>query len=471
MFAEFRFRHFCCLVVVLACLAGAGLAQAPTGLSAAEQKQIDEIAAKALADAGVPSASLAVVKDGRIAYVHAYGDARLDPAVPARPEMRYCIGSISKQFTAAAVLLLAEQGKLSLDDPVSKYVPDLTRANEVTIRELLSHTSGYQDFWPQDYVPPLMLKPTTAEQILDRWARIPLDFDPGTRWQYSNTNFVIAGLIVEKASGMPFMDFLQKHIFTPLHMQSVLTIEKAKSLATEPEGYLRYALGPPRPAPVEGAGWMFAAGELSMTASDLARWDISLMEQSLLRPASYKELERETLLKNGAGTGYGLGIGVAEDNGQLRLAHGGEVSGFVAQNAVFPEGRAAIVVLTNLDASGAAGQIARKIRPLLFPVQDKNEAARLATARRVFQDLQQGKIERALFTDNANSYFSEQAVKDFASSLGPLGTPEEFKQTSYSERGGMDFRAYSVKFKSKSVRITVRDLPDGRIEQFQVAAQ
>ncbi|HUK87488.1 MAG TPA: serine hydrolase domain-containing protein [Terriglobales bacterium] len=435
------------------------------------QKKIDDIATQTLAATGVPSASLAVVKDGKIVYARAYGHAHLDPAVAATPEMRYCIGSISKQFTAAAILLLAEQGKLSLDDPVSKFIPNLTRGNEVTLRELLSHTSGYQDFWPQDYVMPMMLKPVTAQQILEGWARIPLDFDPGTQWQYSNTNFVIAGLIVEKASGMPFMKFLQQHLFTPLGMKSVLTIEEAKALPSEPAGYLRYALGPPRPAPVEGQGWMFAAGELSMTASDLARWDISLIDQSVLRPASYHEMETEVELKNGVGTRYGLGIAVNFDNGQRVLSHGGEVSGFVAQNVVFPDDHAAIVVLTNLDASAAAGQIARRIRPLLFPVQDKNMEERLQLAKKVFAGLQHGQIDRSLFTENCLSYFTPQALADFASSLGPLGEPADFRQTAYSLRGGMGFRAYLVKFQSKSVRITLRDLPDGgKIEQFQVAA-
>jgi D-alanyl-D-alanine carboxypeptidase len=435
------------------------------------QKSIDDVATQTLASTGVPSASLAIVKDGKIVYARAYGNAHLQPVVAATPEMRYCIGSISKQFTAAAILLLAEQGKLSLDDPVSKFVPNLTRAKEVTIRELLSHTSGYQDFWPQDYVPPMMLKPVTAQQILDRWARIPLDFDPGTQWQYSNTNYVIAGLIVEKAGGMPFMQFLQQHIFRPLRMPSVLTIEEAKSLSSEPVGYLRYALGPPRPAPAEGRGWMFAAGELSMTASDLARWDISLIDQAVLQPYSYREMESEVELKNGVGTRYGLGIGVNNEGGQRVLTHGGEVSGFVAQNVVFPDDRAAIVVLTNLDASSAAGQIARKIRPLLFPVQDKNLDERLQLARNVFAGLQHGQIDRSLFTANGASYFTPQALQDFAASLGPLGEPVDFRQTAYSLRGGMGFRAYTVKFKSNSVRITLRDLPDGgKIEQFQVAA-
>ena len=461
------------LVLLLAGVLNAGaLAQAPSGLSAAEQKQIDEIAAKSLAATGVPSASVAVVKGGKLVYARAYGDAVLDPATPAEPQMRYSIGSISKQFCAAAILLLQQEGKLSLDDPVAKWVPDVTRAHEVTIRELLSHTSGYQDYWPQDYVMPNMLKPTTAQQILDGWARIPLDFDPGTKWQYSNTNFVLAGLIVEKASGMPFMQFVTERIFKPLNMRSVLDIDQSRLTESDAHGYLRYALGPPRPAPKEGKGWLFAAGELAMTASDLARWDISMIEQSLLRPASYREMEREVLLKNGAGTGYGLGVDVEMKNGRRMISHGGEVSGFTAENVVFPDEGAAIVVLTNMDAAGAADRITGKIVPVLFPVADKNEAERLATARKLFEDLQQGKLDRSVLTSNCSFYFSEQAIADFASSLGPLGPPTEFKQSRYSERGGMDFRAYTVKFKDgKTVRITMRDLPNGKVEQFQVAAE
>ena len=160
--------------------------------------RIDRIAAQVLEQRGVPSVSLAVVKGGKLVFTHAYGKAHLDPDVAATPEMRYSIGSISKQFTAAAILILQEQGKLKLDDAVGKYVPGLTRGDEITIRQILSHTSGYQDYWPEDYLMTPMIKPETAQQILDTWAKKPLDFEPGTKWQYSNTNFVIAGEIVQK---------------------------------------------------------------------------------------------------------------------------------------------------------------------------------------------------------------------------------------------------------------------------------
>ena len=160
-------------------------ANAQTQLPADITEKIDKLATETLARTGVPSASIAVVKDGQIVYVKAYGEAKLEPKTPATSQMRYSIGSISKQFTAAAILLLQEQRKLSLDDKVAKYIPDLTRANEVTIRQLLSHTSGYQDYWPQDYVMKPMLGPTTARKIMDTWAKKPLDFEPGTKWQYS----------------------------------------------------------------------------------------------------------------------------------------------------------------------------------------------------------------------------------------------------------------------------------------------
>src|SRR5947208_4038119 len=147
--------------------------------------------------------------------------------------------------------MLQEQGKLSLDDKVGKFLPDLTRANEVTIRQLLSHTSGYQDYWPQDYVMPGMLKPTTSQEIMARWAKIPLDFDPGTKWQYSNTNYVIAGQLVEKVSGKPLMALLQERIFQPLEMNSVFDVDSAPLPASDATGYYRHALRPLRAAPKE----------------------------------------------------------------------------------------------------------------------------------------------------------------------------------------------------------------------------
>ncbi len=438
-------------------------------LSSDLQRKIDTIVTTSLTRSGIPSVSIAVVKNGQIGYTKAYGLARLEPPIRATPEMRYSIGSISKQFTAAAILLLQEEGKLQLDDKVAKYLPDLTRAEEVTIRQLLSHTSGYQDYWPQDYVMPAMLEPVTAEKILDGWARKPLDFDPGMKWQYSNTNYVIAGIIVQKVSGMSLVQFLREKVFTPLAMTSVRDFDQQGPGEDDPIGYARYALGPLRPAPNEGKGWMFAAGELAMSARDLARWDISVMDKRILSSASYQQLETEVLLKNGLSTHYGLGVSVGQIAGHRDVAHDGEVSGFIAQNIIFPDDHAAIVVFTNQDATRAAGTIARAIVPLLVETEDPAASEKLDQARKIFDGLQHGTIDRSLFTDNANSYFTDQALKDFQNSLGPLGTPEEFKQDSKSLRGGMTLRVFHVKFAQKSLRAWTFEMPDGKLEQYLVA--
>lgn len=287
---------------------------------------MDRAVERTLARTGVPSASIAIVEDGKIAYARAYGLARLAGKVPASPEMRYKIGSNSKQITASAILLLADEGKVSLDDPVSRFFPDLTRAKEITIRQLLSHTSGYEDYYALDYVAPYMTAPTTPESIIDQWGKRPLNFDPGTRWQYSNTNFVIAGAIIEKLTNQPLIEFLRSRIFDKLGIQSAIDVDRRAWSDHDPLGYTRFALGPSRVAMPEGKNWVFAAGELAMTPSDLTRWDISLIDGSILKPSLLKELTTEIHLKNGAGTGYGLGLGIGSRNGRRIWAHNGGTS-------------------------------------------------------------------------------------------------------------------------------------------------
>jgi D-alanyl-D-alanine carboxypeptidase len=445
-------------------------AQSSSGSDPALARKVDSISNEVLRATGVPSATVAVVRHGQLAYANAYGCAKLNPCVNATPDLRYAIGSISKQFTATAVLLLQQEGKLSLDDPISKFIPGLTRGNEVTIREILSHTSGYQDFWPQDYVMPMMLTATTPQAIANRWAKQPLDFDPGSRWQYSNTNYTLAGMVVEKASGMPFFQFVRTRILNPLGLTSASDFDVNPRAATV-TGYIRYGLGPLRPAPDAGPGWMWAAGELAMTASDLAKWDISIIRHSLLRPESYRALTNDVHLNNGAGTGYGLGVDVSMQGGRFMIEHSGEVSGFTAENIVFPEDSAAIVVLTNQDAAPASGAIAQQIAQSLFATEDALAASRTAQARGIFDGLQRGTIDRSLFTSNANAYFSDQALKDFQSSLGPLGTPTSFVQTRKSERGGMVYRSYRVTFPNQTLRVWTYEMPDGKLEQYQVAPQ
>ncbi|MGA2806668.1 MAG: serine hydrolase domain-containing protein [Terracidiphilus sp.] len=445
-------------------------AQTVETLDPALKNRIDRIANQVLEQTGVPSASVAVVKGGKLVYTHAYGKARLEteaaPAVAATPEMRYSIGSISKQFTAAAILMLREEGRLSLDDAVGKYVPGLTRGDEVTIRQILSHTSGYQDYWPEDYVMTPMLKPESAQQILDTWGKKPLDFEPGTQWQYSNTNFVIAGRIVEKITGAPLMDLLTKHIFQPLGMKSVWNSDEAKLTQADATAYYRHALGLLRVAPKEGRGWMFAAGELAMTAHDLALWDESLIAGTILKPESYQQMFTEVKLKDGKGTHYGLGVGVTSRDGHRSIEHSGEVSGFVSDNEVLVDDGVAVAVLTNQDAVGAASTIARLAAPAVAgfpPTEPEKQAIDL------FHGLQAGRIDRTLLAPNLSDYFTAEALADFQASLAPLGEPLTFHQATTDLRGGMTFRAFDIVYPGKRLRLTTYTYPDGKLEQYLIA--
>lgn len=456
-----------CLTLLLAFASAPAFAKntLPGGLAA----KIDKIAQDALAKSGVPSASIAVVRQGRLVYAKAYGEARLTPKTPATPAMRYGIGSISKEFTAAAILILQQQGRLSLDDKVAQFFPQLTDAAHITIRQLLSHTSGYPDYWPQDYLMPGMMQPTTPASIIDTWAQKPLNFAPGSKWQYSNTNYVIAGAIVQKLTGLAPFDFLQRHVFPKLGIHDAYDINRHALPAADARGYSRYALGPLRPAPKAGINWLYGDGELALTASDLAKWDIAMMDHTLLRPASWRQMQTEVLLNDGLACGYGLGVFVGKMDGHRMISHSGEISGFTAGNYVFPDDHMAVVVLTNQDAVGTFSVIGKGIAKELFKARNPAGNKALAQAKAIFAGLQRGRINRNLFTTDANSYFDATAVHDYRSSLAPLGKPQSFKLRWTLERGGMRGRGYRLKFPKVTLSLVTYTLPDGKLEQYIVA--
>jgi len=433
--------------------------------------RVDAAVNAILTRTGMPSASIALVRDSAIVYTQAYGMAQLTPPRAATPTMRYAVGSISKEFTATALLLLQESGKLSIDDPAGKWISGMGPAANASIRSLLSHTSGIRDFWPQDYDPPEMSRPIKPQEIVARWANQPLDFATGTAWQYSNTGYTVAGIIAERASHKPLFQFLEERIFQPLKMTSVVDFNESPLPAEDAVGYMRYALGPPRPAAKEGPGWMFAAGELAMTASDLARWDIALIQRQVLDDASFRALTTEVLLANGAGTGYGLGLDVELKSGKRVLKHGGEVGGFTAENRIYPDDGIAIVVLTNEDATDASGTIADATAEILFMGDSPSDAATITGAEDLFKHLQLGQVNTRRLTPNARSYFTPQALEDFHASLGPLGEPASFTLKRSAQRGGFATHVYEAAFPHQTLIVVVRSTAEGLIEQYTVSTK
>jgi hypothetical protein len=271
------------------------------------------------------------------------------------------------------------------------------------------------------------------------------------------------------------VDQLRARIFEPLHMTGVRDQDASHLPPSDPTGYYQHALGPLRPAPLEGTGWMFAAGELAMSPHDLAMWNISMMNRSLLKPASYDAMFTNVKLKDGKPTSYGLGVQVGERDGQRVIFHSGEVSGFVSQNTVYPDSKAAVTVLTNIDASSAAATIARALAPLVLspgPNGDSTGGTQAAETRalKIFTGLQNGELDRSQLTKLCNDYFTSEAIQDFASSLKPLGTPRSFTQVAEQPRGGMIFRAFRAEFPNHRLTVTTYEEPDGKLEQYLVFA-
>ena len=453
-------RYVLPLAVALVALLPWPILAAP--LAPEKKAAIDATIAEWLADTGAPSVSIAIVDGGDIAYAKAYGNARFDPRVPATAQTRYEIGSISKQFTAAAILLLQEQGKLSLDDRVAKYFPTLAGAGEVSIRELLGHTAGYRDCLPQGFLKPEAAKPISETEFLKEWATQPLDFAPGTKWQYSNTDFHIAGAIVGKVSGESLFAFLQQNIFHPLHMTGVLNADAIPRPAMDVGGYTRYGNGPLRTAPVIGAGWRSGSGGLVMTPGDLARWYISLMDRSLLTARSYDALYKSGRLADGSETDYSLGLDVWNNHGRLGLGHDGGSSGSRADSRAWPAQKIAIIALTNEDWAMAEGVVDRLANVVLPPTPIE------AKARALFAGFQNGTVDRSLLSADANAYLTPAVLADQKTGLAPLGPVRTFALQNETKRGGMAERNWKIVTSRARLSAVERTWPDGRIEQFIV---
>jgi CubicO group peptidase (beta-lactamase class C family) len=373
-----------------------------------------------------------------------------------------------------ALLLLRDEGKLSLDDHVSKFIPGITEGDKITIRELLSHTSGLQDFWPQDYSFADMEQPTTPQHIVDKWARKPLDFEPGTRWQYSNTGYVVAGMIAEKVSGQPLLTYLHRKIFDPLGMTSVRDQDDTNTPAF-PAGYHRNALGPVRIAQQPGRGWLYAAGELSMNAADLAKWDIARMNRALIPARDWVEQETPVLRSDGRTNGYGLGISNIYERERHVINHGGEAVGFLTQNTIYPDTKDAIIVFTNSDFSGATGTLTSGIEKIVLNSPEPtlaSETDRVSDVKAVYDMVASGQLDPTKFTDNLNYYFNPTVLGDYRSSLAPLGTPTSFESLGPPRlRGGFVNRNFTIHYSGHPdlTLITYAEPgANGRWEQFMI---
>ncbi len=472
-------------------------------LTAKERAAVENAVRIVREQTGAPAVSVAIARGNSVVYRKAFGwavlpseggwpllqgdTARLaEHAEPANAGMAFPIGSNSKAFTAVCVLLLQQEGKLRLDDPIARWLPDVTDAAHITIRELLTHTSGLPDDAPEPYLTAAVSRPITARRVAAHWGSSALDFAPGTRYEYSNTNYTLASLIVEKAGGMPFHQYLWTHVIQPLHLRGVLDLDApGRRAKLRVVGHERYALGPLRPTMLEAPGWYAGAGELAMPASALAEWDLTILHRSLLKPAGYDAMERSGTLNDGTPTHYGFALhtGTLPD-GKKVLYHGGVVEGFVSSNLMIPADRLAIVVLTN-TAEDTAFRLRNALRDIFEPSSPvaaahaqssppaacaHDRAARVAEAQvaSILTGLQEGRLDRNALTPDLNFYFRKPVVQDFQQSLSGLGPVGKVALTEQAPDAGMTFRVFHARFKGSSLRISTYTTPEGKLKQFLV---
>lgn len=430
--------------------------------------RVDSIVRRNIADKHITGVSVGIMQNGKIVFARGYGLANLERRTPVTSATMFAIGSVTKQFTCSAMMMLQERKKLSIDDPIAKWYPQLTRARDITLRDLGGHLSGYRDYYPLDYVDGEMAKAEPADTIIMRYATRPLDFEPRSRWSYSNTGYLILGRVVEKVSGQPYRAFLQSHIFTPLKLTRT-AYEPAPNGSDMASGYTSFALSDPIDAVPEARGWAGSAGAIWSTPTDLLTWDLSLLNHTLISPASYAFLTTPQRLTDGRSSGYGCGEGIDERGPALSFSHGGAVSGFVAQNTVIPSTRSALVILSNSDFS-PIGALDQELLNLLMPrgvdVPVVHGAAALDAAQKFLTDLAQGTVDRSTISPDFDTYLTTEKVATAQRSLNGLGPITNVKIAGLRERGGMEVAIVTFTVGTTPAQGLMYRDPDGKIEEF-----
>lgn len=406
----------------------------------------------------VPGASVAVVRDGKVVLSKGYGLANVELGVPATPDTVYQLASVTKTFTATAVMTLVKEGKLSLDDRITVRLPGLPKAWEgVTVRHLLSHTSGIKSYTSVKDFGKTARKDYAPREIIALVAGEPLEFPPGEKWAYCNTGYFLLGMLVEKVTGKPYGEFLADRVFRPLGMTHTRANDLRAVIPGRAQGYewdgkgLRNGeyVSPTQP---------FAAGMLVSSVSDLVKWDAALTGNALLDKSSQKLMWTPTRLGGGGEAGYGLGWATGRVNGHRLVSHGGGIPGFSTEFAHYPDDRLTVIVLTNAEG-GHAGAIARGLAGRVVPALAETVEEPIADPDRPTSDRLRGVLEGAVRGEVDGTMFTEAAnrtlvprIREDSGRLAALGALRSFRLLERKEAaGGLRLR-YRAAFEKATLR-------------------
>jgi D-alanyl-D-alanine carboxypeptidase len=345
---------------------------------AAPGESVDDYVQQHMKEYHVPGISVAIQKEGELILSKGYGMANVELAVPATKDTVYQLASVTKQFTATAIMMLAKEGKLSLDDRITKHLSDIPTAwNAVTVRHLLGHTSGIKNYTSIQAYDKSVHDDLTQRQMLDLVAKEPLEFEPGEKFAYSNTGYFLLGMLIERITGKTYGEFLAERIFTRLGMEHTRVNDMRIIIPNRAHGYSWHdntLLNGDYVNPTQ----TFAAGALVSTVTDLAKWDEALCTERVLKRSILEQMWTPATLRGGETANYGFGWRIDTVNGHRRISHGGAIRGFSTQISRFVDDGLTVIVLANSDNGKAdvlAAAIAERFLPILRPGSTSNETA------------------------------------------------------------------------------------------------
>lgn len=440
-------------------------------------RQIDDLVKSEMRTRQIPGVAVAVLRNGRISLLKTYGFANLEHQVPVKPETIFQSGSIGKQFTATAIMILVQDGKLSLDDKLSKYFPGVPSSwNDITIRHLLAHTSGLGDYPPEidlrrDY---------TEEQLLEHFKKASLAFRPGEKWDYSNVGYVTLGILIRKITGKFYGDFLRERIFQPLGMTTARVISEADIIPNRAAGYRLVAGELKNQEWVSPSTNSTADGSLYLSILDLAKWDASLYTDQPLRQTTLAQIWQPVALNSGLRKGYGFGWFTDRFHNQRVVFHGGFWQGFKSCIMRFPDDKLTIIVLAN-SSNTREFKLARGLAAIFFPqfkipvplsIADREPNA-TGLMRRFLLQLSSGSFDKGSTTTTLAAELTPTRLKEYADLLNSLTLPIAIihSEELLERRDESGLRVYRYMFNdiSKTLSLTLKLTKDDLIAGVELA--
>jgi CubicO group peptidase (beta-lactamase class C family) len=459
------------------------LAQTSASDDAEISEKVDAYVAAEMRTEKMPGLALAVVRDGQIIKARGYGLANIELDVPVKPETIFQTGSVGKQFTATAVMMLVEDGKIRLNDPIGKYLHGSPATwDKITVRNLLTHTSGIHDYETESLTKNgaalvNLRNDYTEDELFKKFSGLPLDFPPGSQWRYSNSGYVILGILIHKVTGQFYGDVLQERIFRPLGMTSTRIISEADIIPNRAAGY-RLVNGE-----IKNQEWVSpmlnttADGALYTNVLDMAKWDAALYTEKLLKQGSLNQMWTPVRLNDGKTAEYGFGWDINTVNGHRLIEHGGAWQGFTTQISRYVDDKFTVIVLTNLDSEHSEpDKIALGVTTLYLPNLSPTELKPIADTepkvtallRSTLASLASGNPDLDSFAPDQRRIWAPERIVGLSEVIRNLGTLKSADLLERKDEDGSRFYRYRTVFSHRTMFVEFSLDRDGKIDGWRI---